>query len=522
MRPIARGVRRDAVLLTAALALCGQTPAGGADTVAGVLKERVTQLSLLGAHSAKTLEIVGSLEGLELHGIFHSWHADNDDRYDENLGVRSESTLRRGSREYVRNASGDVRELTGTLALRQRTQDFIFSDDLTDQPQHSHLIGRAKLFDGRDVIQLRVSPPGGDVETVSLDAQTKLIDQIAYTDSDGIETQTYYDYRVVNGALVAYHEVDSNGDARYDETQRVQSVWVDRTIEPSTFAIPASATVGADAPVTVGLIEESGHVFAPVSVRGHTFRFLIDSGAQAVVMDMASAHELMLAPEGLLEISGAKRVGGGGVAALDSLEIGGATLPVRAVSLIDLGGSTAGSLSSNGVLGYPFFAAAEVRLDFDRHTMTFAKPGSLPPLGEKIDLDTDRELPEVSARIDGVPTKALVDCGDGNELLVFKSFVDAHAGLIGTDYTSRIQNYGVGGALSAIPATVDELDVGSYRLFNSRADVVMATNGAFADRVDGANIGMGTLRNFVVTFDLANHAMYLERSASFNDGRDRV
>ena len=45
------------------------------------------------------------------------------------------------------------------------------------------------------------------------------------------------------------------------------------------------------------------------------------------------------------------------------------------------------------------------------------------------------------------------------------------------------------------------------------ADVVMAKNGAFADRIDAGNVGLGVLRKFVVTFDFAGHALYLARAA---------
>jgi hypothetical protein len=50
---------------------------------------------------------------------------------------------------------------------------------------------------------------------------------------------------------------------------------------------------------------------------------------------------------------------------------------------------------------------------------------------------------------------------------------------------------------------------------------MQSDQGAFADRFDAGNIGMAVLRNFVVTFDLANAKMYLQRSAAFDDGRYR-
>jgi hypothetical protein len=50
----------------------------------------------------------------------------------------------------------------------------------------------------------------------------------------------------------------------------------------------------------------------------------------------------------------------------------------------------------------------------------------------------------------------------------------------------------------------------------------MAEKGAFADRIDAGNVGLGILKNFVVTFDLTNSALYLEKGEGFDDGRLRT
>jgi hypothetical protein len=47
----------------------------------------------------------------------------------------------------------------------------------------------------------------------------------------------------------------------------------------------------------------------------------------------------------------------------------------------------------------------------------------------------------------------------------------------------------------------------------------VARAGAFADRVDAGNVGLGVLKNFVVTFDLGQAAMYLTPGAEFDDGQ---
>ena len=97
-----------------------------------------------------------------------------------------------------------------------------------------------------------------------------------------------------------------------------------------------------------------------------------------------------------MEVAGAKRTGGLGFAALDSIAVGGVALPVHSVSVLDLRGATGGA---DGVLGYPFFASAEVTIDPLARTMTFAKPGTLQPKGTEFSFDNDRQLVDAATKV---------------------------------------------------------------------------------------------------------------------------
>ena len=79
---------------------------------------------------------------------------------------------------------------------------------------------------------------------------------------------------------------------------------------------------------------------------------------------------------------------------------------------------------------------------------------------------------------------------------------------LGTTASSYV---GVGGSDRSYGTRVRSLRLGSTTFSDQPADVIVAKNGAFADRVDAGNVGLGLLRKFVVTFDFANHALYLQR-----------
>lgn len=486
-----------------------------------MLSAHLHALAALGVKRPHTIATSGTLDGLGSQGTFKSWHDGERERDDETIGLRSQRTLRLGDVEYVQNSNGDVRTLRGIMARRQVTDDFIDSGDFARHLESDVLLGPATLHDGRKVYRVRVSPPGGETYDVALDAKTWLIDEKAYVDGDSVVTTTFDDYRVVNGALVPYLEVDSSGNASFDITSHVIFVEVDKPIDAAVFEPFASTVVDAATPVTVPLLYDRGHLFVR-AMAGHTgLLFLVDSGSQGVFLDPVAAQRLGLKIEGMLEVRGARRTNGQGVAALDAIDIGTAHLPVHVVSVVDLSSVVYDGAKVDGVLGYPFFAAAEVRIDPDRLTMIVGKPGTLAPQGTELAVDTDRELPETTTTINSVPGRFLLDTGNSNELLVFHAFVRDHPSAVYYAGSHFTQNSGVGGGSAAVRAMVNEIDLGPFKMYNRYADVMLADNGAFADRNEAGNIGLGTLKNFVFTFDLAHRALFLEPTRQFDNGRFR-
>jgi Aspartyl protease len=492
-------------------------------TVESLLARRAQALAAMHVVQPRTLEVRGTLTGLGSSGTFHSWRDGARLRYDEALGVRTRQTVRLGDVQYVRNVYGDVRQSGPAAALRQRTLDSIESNDFVHHPEDAVLIGPATLADGRAVYRLRVQVSGGDPYGIALDATTSMIDETAYPDGDGVGTVEYYDYAVSSGALYARRSVESSGDGGLSLTSVVTAVDVDRPIDASTFAVPQSVRIGATVPVTVPLLTDKGLQYVRATAAGKPLLLLIDSGSQGIVLDPQAAARLGIAPQGTIEIRGARNTQGAGVAPLDAIDIGAAHLPVNAVTVVDLNGLSYDGKAVDGVLGFPFFAAAEVRIDPEKSTLTIAQPGSLPVRGAPIQLETNRDVSEVVARINNkVDGRFVVDTGNNSDLLIFHAFVEANPGVVFYGQARTFaSNRGVGGSSAAVPASVERLQIGPFSLYNRYANIILADRGAFADGGDAGNIGFGSLRNFIITFDDANHTLYLEKTHWFDDGRYR-
>jgi hypothetical protein len=474
-----------------------------------------------GAAEFTTFESAGTLDGAGLTGAFHSWAHGDRERTDQSLGPRSDTTLRIGTRIWDADANGDVRELTGVLARRSRTQLFIDSGDFAKAPDHAIYRGRTRVG-GRDTFALDVTADFGETETLYLDAESGLPDRLAYDDDDGRTTIDFSDWRAVGGRHFPFKSVESNGDHAFDTTQTTESLSLDRPIAAALFAPLVARPIAMPAPETLALQLNEGHLYAPVTIGGHHYTFLVDTGAQDIVLDKHVATELGLMPVGELEASGANRTGGLQIVKVDEFDIGSGRLTNIIASTIDLGASTSGAFRIDGILGYPFFAAATVRLDYYARSMQFGIPGTLAPLGEKIALQVDRSFPEAMLRLDSrTDAPFILDTGNAGEVLLYKPFLDKHVGLVPFSSTSR-HSFGIGGSMVSYRTTLDTIEFGSVPLYHADTDVMLATSGAFADRFDAGNIGLGLLKNFVVTFDVANAAVYLQRATNFDDGRTRI
>ncbi|HUZ48332.1 MAG TPA: retropepsin-like aspartic protease [Candidatus Dormibacteraeota bacterium] len=515
-------------VLLCALAVClmgaqASVPSSPPPTIhlESALRAYLATIANLHVRDVRRYEERGTIVGLGSTGTFHNVRDGDRERSDEQIGIQTETELRDGDRIYEQNPNGDVRLLAGISLRRSITEHDISSGDFARNPSYDTMLGLGRLADGRLVWIIRVAPPGGETYHVGLDARTFLVDEIAYVNDDTIHTVDSSDYHVVHGLLVPYTQVESDGDPSLDITSRITSVVIDPTIAQDAFAPLVSTTVDASQPVSVPLRSYAGLLFVAVRIHGITANFLLDSGSQGIVISPTLARRLNLVPQGRLQVSGIARTAANGIVALGALHIGSVRVPVHVASVVDLSTVINQGFPVDGVLGYPLFAEAEVRIDPDLHELTIAKPGMLPVRGSPVTIDTDRELPEMLATLNGVQGRFYVDTGDTAELLVFQHFLDRHPGLVSTVGKAQVLERGIGGWNYATKVIVDQLYFGPFRMFHRFASVVLAKHGAFADQNDAGNIGYATLRNFVMTFDLANRVLYLDRARDFDDGRYR-
>ena len=239
-------------------------------------------------------ETFGTIVGAGLSGAFHTWLLADHERSDQSLGPRSERTLRVGDRVWFAGSDGDVREYTGLLLRRSRTERFIDSGDFAKFPERCVMRGVARVG-GKAVYAVDVTAERGETQTVYLDAVTGLIDRIAYDDDDGRATIDLSDWRSVDGHRFPFRSVASDGDHAFDTIASTTAVDVRAPIDASVFAPLVPRYIDMAAPETIPLDLRDGHFFASVRIDGRRYTFLIDTGAQNILLDKHVATQLGLA-----------------------------------------------------------------------------------------------------------------------------------------------------------------------------------------------------------------------------------
>ena len=103
----------------------------------------------------------GTLIGEGLTGTFTVVRDGTNEREDDVMGPRHETTLRLGDRIFVRNANGNVRELRGYLHRRGLTEDLLDSGAFATHPELARFAGWGDAS-GVRAWRLEVRAAGGE------------------------------------------------------------------------------------------------------------------------------------------------------------------------------------------------------------------------------------------------------------------------------------------------------------------------------------------------------------------------
>jgi len=374
---------------------------------------------------------------------------------------------------------------------------------------------RSRRFD-----RVAITPAGGRPFTVWIDHRTHLIDRFVEQQAESLNVVRFDDYRWVHGLRLPFRLRVGEGDEP-SAVQHVQAVDIDPPIADGRYALPplAPSAPAPAGPVTVPIRLVDNIVLVDVTVDGQgPYEADFDTGGE-LMLTPAVAADLHLSA------SGQWKEGGGGEGSvttsagrLRELAIGAATVqrPIFTVHEFDP------SAPRRILIGAELLQRYVVRLDFDAMTMTLTPPGQFDYRGDGavLPFHFQSNQPEITGSVDGIAGHFTVDTGDNGSLLLIAGFARTY-GLV-ERYHATIP-YG-GMAMTATRglyarAHVVELDGADGRplveVSQPVARISTQQGGFDANRYVSANLGMGILKQFNLTFDYARRRIILERNHLF-------
>ncbi len=494
----------------------GASPAPTGTLTLGTLLEK--HLAALGGREAvaaiQNTKMTSDVLTGGIHGTITTVYAAPDLEYEEdNLGILHILQGYNGKYAWQRDSNGNVRPLAGEELKDLRVQLYFDTNSYVIPGRiPGKMTLRTALEAGTGNYIVDALPVGGKETTLFFDPKTWLIAKEQHFDDNVAVATSFSDYHTVDGVQFPFHQVTTNGTARYDITGNVIKVANNITLLPSLFAPPIGGRQfgflkpGATR-ATVPFDMEDGEIGFTVKINGQSSRVFLDSGASGIALSQLVATKLGLKTAGFLEARGY-----GGSTDLRPILINRFEVP-GAVQLTDITAiaidlpPTLNSYFTHplaGFVGYDLLAHFVVRIDFLHKQLTFIAPDAFHPTasdGPSLPIELDSDVPSVTAKLDNLPpARFLLDTGDEAALRLYSPFVSAN-GLNKRYPRGEVSvGGGIGGVSRSRVTRIGSFTVAGVTFPSLPTDFSLDPKGG-ASLINAGALGVKLLSRFVVTFD---------------------
>ncbi len=378
---------------------------------------------------------------------------------------------------------------------------------------------------GRTFDVLSVTPEGGRAFLAWVDSTTHLLARTDERQAKERVVTTYSDYRDVDGLRLPFTIRSGDGvDPTYDEIETVRSIDVDPVVPDNCYGVPPLPPSDIELPTGQDNVEvpfrltADDRILIPLTIDGRkTIEAEFDSGGSLIV------QPAVLAAMGLASSGRAKQSGGGEGATssaegrLTTISLGDAQIKKPAFQSY----AFAPDEPDRGLVGLEVLQRFVVRFDFDRRVMTLTNPAAFRNEGNGavIPFHFESNQPEIRGSIDGIAGVFEIDTGAAGSLLLIAPFARRYDLL--HRYGADLPYSGTAVAATRGAFARRRTETVSFDGEDGRAAEVvrrpvtrisMQTSGFDADRNVSANIGLGILKRFNLTFNYARQQLTLERN----------
>jgi hypothetical protein len=252
----------------------------------------------------------------------------------------------------------------------------------------------------------------------------------------------------------------------------------------------------------------NNRLFVQVVVDDVKTEAILDSGAEMTFLDQDFASAMGLVTQGGNDTrargSGAEEVAVQ-FARDVTLSSVGITLENLTVAILDLSDVTERLVGHRVdlVLGRELFDSARLRLDLEEGSIEPVDRAK-DPEGMRLTLETHHGIETIPVMVeDYPPVRAEFDLGNGSDVLIGREYAES-IGLLHEDRIVGIgSGGGIGGAIERKIVVLRRLDVAGIPFFNVRAAIDAS------DKAGEVNVGVAVLRNFIITTDFPEGAVWL-------------
>lgn len=267
-------------------------------------------------------------------------------------------------------------------------------------------------------------------------------------------------------------------------------------------ALALSACATAHSPT----LEVAGdRLFIDAEVNGVAVDALLDSAAEISLADKAWA-----AANGM-EAAGAETAKGTGgsadVAFVEGVAIKtlGTTIEGVSIAVLDLSDISSRLIGRpvDFIMGRELFDKERLSIDIEGGAISIVDRAAA-PAGLRLPLTGERGIETFKARVNGLKVSAEFDLGNGMDVLIGKEAAEK-LGLTGNGSTiERRKGGGVGGETERVIVHLAKLEIAGMIFNNVEAAVDESQNAG------ELNVGVRLLRNFKITTDFSERAIWLE------------
>jgi predicted aspartyl protease len=253
------------------------------------------------------------------------------------------------------------------------------------------------------------------------------------------------------------------------------------------------------------LLVDNGRLFISAKVNGIATEALLDSGAEASLIDPALAAEARL-PEGqAITIKGS----GGSTAARFvegvPIEVLGVQAKGEGVVVMDMTELSQRLIKrpTQAILGRELFDAVRLKIDLGGGTIDVVDRAQA-PAGTKLPLTAHAGIESLPVIVNGIAAHAEFDLGNGSEPMVSRALVAK----LGLEVLGKKAGGGIGGEIERDLVEIDRLELAGKEFRNVIATVDDQPS------ANDMNVGTSILRNFLITTDFSQRAVWLQPSSS--------